>query len=151
MLRHALRMTTAISVLLLPIVNRPAHSEDGKYNRQTSEPTYTYTIWILYPRMAVTKGEVHEEKFINYFQRDYVAVGDKISPPDGSVFDGLLIASDGQNAIVLPIVHWQTKTDKLFYLCQGTTKFGKAPMFVAVAYGQDGIVKRITEKLSKPH
>jgi hypothetical protein len=135
-----------LACVFVPLALSATVAERGASNKQKVK--CKYVVCKLYPQTDVIEGELDRSTFESNFKRGYDFVGERFSV-SGKTVDGLLVATDGNSIVSLPIVHW-TKTDgTLIFLCQGTSEPGEAPAFSLVSDGFESIVKGIKKELAK--
>jgi hypothetical protein len=107
-----------------------------------------YVICLMYPKTETIEGTLDQETFKHQFMEDYLFLGWRQNPPESSVVDGILVASDGHNVVSLPIVHWTTEDKKTVYNCQGAEP-GKAPFLSVREESREALIKKIKEQLKR--
>jgi hypothetical protein len=103
---------------------------------------------MLFPKAETVVGELDKKVFDVFFKTDYVMIGERLRFPANSLIAGALVASDGKSVVTLPIAYWITPDGGKTYLCQGTSKDGKAPSFSAFARSPEALIKTIKEWLA---
>jgi hypothetical protein len=108
---------------------------------------YSCVIFDRKDNQTVFKGVLDMQRFQKWFKEDYGVGGERVETPKDATVFGVLVLTDGEETLVMPLYTWGNDKGR-YFACQSHT-IGRAPMFGVLADTQKNLIDRMKSELSR--
>jgi hypothetical protein len=92
-------------------------------------------------------GKITEQQYHAWFKQDYPVLGERIETPQNATSFGTLIATDGEEILVMPFFKWGSESSS-YFACQ-SQGIGRAPKFTVLQPSEKEFLKIFSAKLNE--
>ena len=124
------------------------HGDQGNDadDQPVTAPRYAVVSFAEDSTAIVAQGATSADTFKRLFLDHYEIEGERYHPGEDAALRAVLVATDGSDAVTVPVWTWQGNDGAARFLCQSTDD-GRPPAFSAFALSESDLLQRVQDQL----